>query len=158
MRTLPSIVSVNRGKMSVDEVAEKALERDADRVVIIDRWHGGPGSIKFFRVGESGLDLISPVIHIFGLRLQREFGVSKIKPARSMVILEYNNTEEALRVAEAFSKFFNVPILSMDEALEIGPTLMCVSVGTGHRIVMTFMVEPNHVEVGPQIAVSNVEW
>ncbi|MDH5634772.1 MAG: hypothetical protein OEY30_02985, partial [Candidatus Bathyarchaeota archaeon] len=157
-RTIPSIMSVNRGKMSMDEVAEKALERDADRVVIIDRWHGGPGSIKFFRVSQSGLDLISPVIHIAGLRLQREFGVTKIKPARSMVILESNTKGEVLRVAEAFSKFFNAPILLLDEAFQVGPTQMRVSLGKGHTIVMTFMVEPNRVEVGPQIVVSSAEW
>jgi len=54
MRVIPSIVMVIRGKMSADEVAEKALELDVARVVV-GRWHGGPGEIKFFRVDESGL-------------------------------------------------------------------------------------------------------
>jgi len=65
---------------------------------------------------------------------------------------------EDLRVAEAFSKFFSVPILSMDEAVKAGPTLMCLMRDKANRIAITFMVEPNHVEVGPRITVSSVEW
>jgi len=41
-RVIPSIVRVNRGKMSMDEVAEKALEYGADQFVVVDRWQGGP--------------------------------------------------------------------------------------------------------------------
>jgi len=158
MRAIPSVVSVNRGKMSVDEVAEKALEHDADHVAIVDRWHGGPSALKFFRVGQSGLVLTSPVIHVAGIRLQREFGVPKVKPAHSMVLLESENSGEMLRLMETFSSFFSVPILSMDEAAKAGPTLMCFSRDKARGIVITFMVEPGHVEVGPRISVSRVEW
>jgi len=155
---IPNVVRVNRGKMTKDEVAEKALEHDTDHVVIVDRWQGGPGSIKLFRVGESGLVLTPPIIHITDTRLRREFGVSKVKPARSIVVLAPETSVEALRFAEACSKFFGVPTLSMDEAVKVAPTLMCVSRDKVNRIVITFMVEPNHVEVGPRITVSSVEW
>jgi len=157
-RVIPSTVHVNRGKMSTDEVAEKALEQDADRVVIIDRWHGGPGKINFFRVGESGLVSIPPVIHIAGIRLHREFGVSKVKPALSLVLSEPNASEAVLRVADALSRFFGIPLRSVREAVRASPTLMCVSRDKFHRIAITFMVEPEHVEIGPRVSVSSVEW
>jgi len=157
-RVIPSIVRVNRGKMSVDEVAEETLEHDADSVVIVDRWHGGPSSIKFFHLGESGLVLIPPIIHVADIRLRREFSVSKVKPARSLVLLASKNSEEVSRTAEAFSKFFSVPILSMEEAFKAGSTLLRLARDKANRIVITFMVEPNHVEVGPRITVSSVKW
>jgi len=157
-RVIPNVVRVNRGKMNTDEVAEKALEHDTNHAVIIDRWQGGPGSIKLFRVGESGLVLTPPIIHITDTRLRREFGVSKVKPAGSIVLLASKTSAEALRLAEACSKFFGIPLLSMDEAVKAGPTLMCVSRDNVNRIVITFMAEPNHVEVGPRITVSSVEW
>jgi len=154
---LPGIVRVNRGKMSTDEVAEKALEHDADRVVIVDRWHGGPGKIKFFRIDKTGLVSIPPIIHVAGIRLQREFGIWKVKPALSLVLLASGNSGGVFRLADAFSKFFGIPIMPMDEAVKTSPTLMCFSRDRTNRIAITFMVEPGHVEVGPRIIVAGVE-
>jgi len=144
--------------MSIDEVAEKALEHDADQVVIVDRWHGGPCQIKFFRVGDSDLVSVPPIVHISNIKLQRELGVSKAKLASSLVLSASDTSEEMLKVAETFSEFFRIPMLSIDEAVRNSPTLMLFSRGKTKRIVITFMVEPKHVEVGPRIAVSNVEW
>jgi len=152
---IPNLLRVNRGKMSTDEVAEKALELNADRVVIVDRWHGGPGSIKFFRVGESGLVSIPPIIHVAGIRLSREFGISRVKPATSLIA---QPSLKVLSVVEALSKFFGIPILPIDEVAKVSSTLMSILRDNGSRIVITFIVKPNHVEVGPRIMVSNVEW
>lgn len=153
---LPSLLRVNRGKMSTDEVAEKALEYDAERVVIVDRWHGGWGSIKFFQVDESGLASVLPVIHVAGVRLRREFSVSGVKPALSLAVSE--PSEKVLMAADALSKFFGIPLSSSDEAIGSGSTVVYVSVDMPNKIVITFMVVPNHVEVGPRIVVSRMEW
>jgi len=108
-RVIPNVVRVNRGKMSNEEVAEKALENSADRVVIVDRWHGGPGKIKFFQIGESGLVSVSPIIHIAGIKLQRELGALKVKPSLSMILTASSSSGEVLRVVHALSKFFYFP-------------------------------------------------
>ncbi|RLI44046.1 Brix domain containing protein, partial [Candidatus Bathyarchaeota archaeon] len=60
-RSIPNVVRVNRGKLSLDGVAERAIEFDADRVVIINRWKGGPGKIELFEVGQEGLVLVPPI-------------------------------------------------------------------------------------------------
>ncbi len=155
---LLDVVRVNRGKMSMDEVAEKALEHQADRVVISDRRHGGPGTLKFFRVDESGLVSIPPLIHIAGIRLRREFSVSSVKPALSLVLTASQTSSEVLRVEEALSRFFSIPIVPMDEAVKTGSTQMCLLRDKSGRITITFTVEPRYIEVGPQIIVSSVEW
>jgi len=156
-RVLPNVVRISRGKMNTDEVAERALEHDAERVVIIDRWHGGPGEIKVFRINKSGLVSTSPIIRIAGIKLQREFAVSKVKPARSIVSLAPNNSEKVSSLAEIFSKLFGLPVLSMGEAVKAGSTLMAISHEMGNKVAITFMVEHKH-EVGPRIVVSTVEW
>lgn len=154
---IPSIVRVNRGKMSADETAEKALELHANRVVIVDRGHGGPASIKFLQIGESGLVSVPPVLHVSGIRLTREFGVVKVKPALSLVLSGSETSGKMLRLADALSKFFNVPIMSVDEAVKTGATSIVMLLDKSSRIVMTFMVELE-VEVGPRVIVSGVEW
>jgi rRNA maturation protein Rpf1 len=156
-RMIPNTVRVNRGKMSLDEVAEKALEQEANRVIIIDGWRGGPGKIRFFKIGESGLFSISLIINIASIRLQREFCVSKIKPAFSLVLSCARALKELLMVADVFSNFFTIPILSMDAAAKTNTPVMRVGLAKDNKIEMTFMVEHQHVEVGPRIIVSNME-
>lgn len=157
-RVIPCMVRINRGKMSTDEVAEKALQHEADRVVIIDRWQGGPSRMKFYQVHESGLVLFPPTIQIGSIKLQREFGVSKVKLTSSTVIPEPNSSRELQRVVCAFSDFLGIPILSRDEIGRKSLTLMCFSWCKFNQICITFIIEPKHVEVGPEIIVSSAEW
>jgi len=157
-RVLPNTIRVNRGKMSTDEVAEKGLEHKAERVLIVDRLHGSLGKIKFYQIGESGLVSVSPTIQIAGLRLQREFEVSKVKPAHSVVLSISERSEEMMKIGNAFSTFFGIPTVSMNEAVKIAPTLMYVSRDKTNRTVISFMAEPEHVEIGPRIVVLGVEW
>jgi hypothetical protein len=141
--------------MSMDEIAEKALDYDTDRVVIVDRGQEGLGNIKFFKVGESGLVSVPPAMYVAGARLRRELGVSRTKPALAIVS---DPSEKLLVVAEALSKFFTIPLMSKDEAFRSDSAVMRLAINTANRIVIAFMVEPSHVEIGPRIVVSRVDW
>lgn len=156
-RMIPNVVRVNRGKMGNDEIAEKALEQDAEKVVIVDRWHGGPGIIRFFKAEESGLVSIPPVVHVSGIKLIRELGAPKVKPAVSLVILPSETSQEILKLAGALSKFFDIPVLLMGNPFEAGSTVMSLSREKAGRIMITFLSESKR-EVGPRISVSDTEW
>lgn len=155
---MPNVAYVNRGKMSNDEVAEKALEYGADRVVIVDRRHGRPGVLRFFRVGESGLVSTPPVINVVSIKLQRDFGVSRVKPAFSISFEVSDKSDDVPRLVHALSDFFGISMLREKEAAEAGFTALSVSHDKSVRIVMTFMAEPHQLEVGPRILISRVEW
>lgn len=159
-RMLPNTVRVNRGKMSVDETAEKALENDADRVVIIDRWQGGPGEIKFFQIGESGPVFVPPTIHVVRIKLQREFcDVPRSRPASSIAVSEDESIGEAPKLAKALSRFCNIPILLIGgQEGETNSTEMRVYADNTGKIAITFVANPVHAEVGPKIVVSCVDW
>jgi len=152
------VAYVNRGKMSNDEVAEKALEQDADRVVVVDRWHGGLGVLRLFKVGESGLVSTPPVIHVAGIKLQRDLGAVRVKPASSIIAAKHNKFDESIRLGSALSGFFGISIIETKEMVKTGSTILSISPDKSGRIVMTFMKEPNHREVGPHILISKVEW
>jgi len=156
-QVMPNVMRVNRGKMSTDEVAEKALELDAMKVVIVDRGHAGSGTIKFFKVDESGLVSIPPIIHVSSITLTRELGASRGKPAVSLVTSPSETSKEISRLAGALSKFFNIPILLTSKPFEVGSTVMTVSCDKTDRIVATFVSESSG-EVGPRIVVSSMEW
>ena len=156
-RVIPNIFYVNRGKMSNDDVAEKAIEYDADRVVIVDRWQGGLGVLRFFMVTESGLTEASPTIH-FAVKLQKELGVSNVKPAVSIRVQASNKSDELARLAASLSGLFGLPISSEEQEHKPALTMMRISRDKSGKIAVTFMDEPRHVELGPRITVSKLEW
>lgn len=155
---MPNLVRFNRGKMSADEVAEKALDYEADRAVIVDRWHGGPGDIKLFKIEESGLISFPPVMHVARIKLQREFEAIRVMPAGSIVVDALGARQEFLRLSDALSSFFNMTIKSIGEASEESETLLYLLQDNVGRVVITFISEPNHVEIGPRIVASSLEW
>jgi len=156
-RSVPNLTRINRGKLGLDGIAEKALELDADRVAIVNQWKGGLGKIGLFEAGASGLVPSPPLIYIRSMRLRREFG-AKIKPVRSLVISTTpRDSSEIERLAEAFSKFFRIP-RSSDGDVFTYEAVMRISMDASHRTQITFVLLPQAIEVGPRITVSHAVW
>ena len=159
-RCIPNSIRINRGKLSREGIAEKALELEADRVIIIDRWKGGPGKIEFFKVDE-GLTGVPPLIYIRGIKLQREMGFPKSRPFHSLAITAvYTKGEEEIpKLAGAFSEFFKAPITTLEGPLmQSYQVFMHVSRDASERIRITFFKLPENREIGPRIIVSHVIW
>jgi rRNA maturation protein Rpf1 len=139
-------------------VAERALELNADRVVVIDRWKGGPGTIKLFRVKPTGLTPVPPLMYVAGIKLQREIE-AETKAVRSLVVTTApESSSEVTRIAENLSNFLNFPLASIDEASSKYQASMHVSRDALGRIQVTFMLLPQMVEIGPRITMSHVMW
>ena len=157
-RSIPNVARINRGKLSLDGVAERALEPNAGRVIVIDRWKGGPGKIKLFRLEPTGLTPVPPLMYVAGIKLQREFKAGT-KAVRSLAVtMAPENPPEIKKIAENLSNFLNFPMSSIDEATSKYQALMHVSHNASGRIQITFMLLPKIVETGPRIAISRVVW
>jgi len=157
-RSIPNIVRINRGKLSLDGVAERALELNADRVIVVDRWKGGPGEIKLFRLEPAGLTPVPPLMYVAGIRLKREFE-TETKAVRSLAVTAApENLPEIAKITENLSIFLNFPMSSIDEAASKYKASMHVSHNASGRIQITFMLLPQMVEIGPRITVSRVVW
>jgi U3 small nucleolar ribonucleoprotein protein IMP4 len=156
--SIPDVVRVNRGKMSVDGVAEKAIELEADRVVVVDRWRGGSGKINLFQLSSTGLKPVPPLMLIRGIRLQREFKEGTRRTRSSAVTLEPEDSAELERIAGRLSQFFGLPILSLDEAGKRHNASMLFSFGSSRHIQITFMFLSRMVEIGPRVTLSKLIW
>lgn len=161
-RTFPNIVHVNRGKLSLEGVAEKALELEAEGVMIVDRWKGGPGKVQLFKVEEGGLKAFPLLIYLKGVKLRRDFkGLpSTIRRAKSVAIVRQPETpSEIEKLENAFSKFFNVPVFSIEEAVKRNcDIVMQTSVDQANRATITFKLVPELAEVGPKLKISHLIW
>ena len=160
--SFPNVVRVNRGKLSLDGLAEKALEFKADRVMVIDRWKGGPGKIRFFNVGLEGLEMVPPLVYMKGVKLRRDFGESMPRGRRIKSLAVVTSAKRSLaveRLCRVLSSFFGIPVLSLKEAVNRGcDAVMSVSADSSGFLTLTFMLVPEFVEVGPRIRVSRLVW
>lgn len=157
-RSIPNTVRINRGKLSLTEVAEKALENNAGKVIIVDRWKGGPGKINLFKVNSEGLEAVAPLIYLKGVRLQRTFGRARVKPVHSLALVLPEKTNEMFRLGKALSNFLGIPTLSMEKAAENFQAAMIFSLDSAKRTRVSFILLPERVEVGPRMTLSHVIW
>lgn len=157
-RILPNAVRVNRGKMSNEQLAEKALEEGPEHVLMIERGQGGSGSIRFCNVGQSGLVCVPPTVQIGDTKLRRDFNIpSRVKPARGVAILSSVPSDDMKKFAEMLAGFFGVPLLSIEEVPQ-DESLIVLDRDRAGRLMVTFITGPDHVEVGPRVTVSDMEW
>jgi len=156
--SIPNVIRVNRGKLSLEGVAEKALRLQADRIVIVDRCKEGFGIIRFFQVSTSGLTPFLPVINIASVRLRREFE-ARTKPIKSIAIAVplSENSSKAKKLVQLLSEFFEIPVVGQNMVSNFSATLR-ISSSALKRLQITFVLLPTLIEIGPRINISKIVW
>lgn len=142
----------------MDGVAEKAIEVDADRVVVVDRWHGGPGKISFFHVSSNGLTSVPPLMLIQSIRLRRELNEGRKGAKSSAITLKPDASADLSKVAVHLSKFFGLPIIPLTEASKNHRASLHCSFDSSRHIQVTFMLLHRMVEIGPRVTLSKLVW
>ncbi|RLI07175.1 hypothetical protein DRO32_04300, partial [Candidatus Bathyarchaeota archaeon] len=149
--TLPGAVRVNRGKMSLEDVAEKAWEIGADRVILVARWKGNPGKICLYEVGDEGLRPFPPLIYIYGIKLRRDMGV-KLGKVGSLAVAATPGRE---RLGRALADFLRAPLLAEEEGARSLDVILRVGPDVERYAVMSFF-RPDGREVGPRVRVRHL--
>ena len=155
--SIPDIARVNRGKMSLDGIGEKAIELDAEKIIIIDRWQGGPGKISLFQIS-NGLKPVMPTMLMSNIRLKRELNERTSRICASAITLSPNIPSELKEAAECLSKFLSLPLLSLDDAVEVHRVSLHFSVDSSPKLIATFMLLGQMVEIGPRLTLSRLIW
>lgn len=143
--------------MSLDGIAERAMGMEADRAIVVDRWHGGPGKISLFQIAPTGLKPFPPLMLIAGVRLRREFKEGTRRSRASVITMEPEDSPELERIAGHLSQFLSLPVLPMDEAAENGAS-MHFSFDSSRRPQITFLLLSRRVEIGPRVTLSKLVW
>lgn len=159
---IPNVVRINRGKLSLDGIAERALESNAEKIMIISRWKKGLGKIGFFEVDKKGLNAVPPLIYVKEVELRKDFreNMSRGRRVKSAVITASQETFSGIkRLGDALSEFFNVSILPLKEGYDRKfDVVIQISAGSPNRIIIMFKLVPELVEIGPQIVISHLVW
>ncbi len=158
VNSIPNVVRINRGKMSLDGVAEKAIEVETDKVVVVDRWHGGPGRINLYQLGSSGLESVPPLMLIKGIRLRREFENVKKRGQSSAMTYAPEDSVVLQKIADHLSQFFILPVMSLDDASNKHIATMHLSFDRSRFLQITFRRLERMVEIGPRVTISKLIW
>jgi rRNA maturation protein Rpf1 len=155
--SVPGLTKVNRGKMGLYELSEKAANVGANRIIVLDRWKGGFCRIRFLRIGQ-GIVEVPPCLNIIGAKFRREFGPHR-KPAGSLFIDEQGKAELGVdKLKRSLSDFLDLPIMNASEASSECRALMRVTSGLSRYIEIRFYTWPQNIEAGPRILISHVAW
>lgn len=151
---------MNRGKLSLQGLAEKALELNAEKVVVVERWKGGPGKIEFYKLGENGLQPTPPLIYLRGVKLQREFQtMARRRRIKSVAIAAVADaSEESEMLERALSSFFSIPIISRVDEYRGYNGVMHIAAEPSGYFVVTFKVLPENLEIGPRLTIARLSW
>jgi len=159
---IPFALRINRGKLSLEGIAEKSVEFGAEKVMIIERWKFGLGKIQFFSVKPEGLKRIPPTIYVRNAKFRRKLAGEIMKGRRIKSIAVVASPQEnfaAKKLEKALSDFFALPVLSLKEAINREfDAAMQVKINPQKGLNITFILLPELVEVGPQIIVSHAVW
>lgn len=157
--TFPKTLRINRGKLSLKNLAEKAMELKAEKLLIINRWKGGPGKIELFELTGGALKPVPPLIYIKGVKLRREFTTMPRGRRIRALAIETSETilEETTKLRETFSTFFGAPYVSSGESLKEFDALMLIK-ETPQGLIVTFNLVPEMVEIGPRFIISHLIW
>ena len=143
--------------MSLNELAEKATQLGAEKLVIIERWKNGFGRIRLLKVSGRIIQ-VPPCIYIRSIKAQREFDTPR-KPNRLLFIDKTDGENpEAKSLIEGLSDFFVLPVMRTEKALPEYRAAARLAVDGSHAIRLSFLALPENVEIGPRITVSRVEW
>ena len=153
-RVLPNTIRINRGKLSIRGVTEKALEYKADRVIIIERRKGGPGSILFYKIMLGELRQVPPLIYLKEIKTQDELG-QRTRIKGSLIITTSRNPDIQIKeLASHLSDFLRIPYLEDPGNVKFQASIH-ISLTPEYEIKISFTMPPVVKEVGPNLIVKH---
>ncbi|MGD8546109.1 MAG: hypothetical protein PVH12_08045 [Candidatus Bathyarchaeota archaeon] len=157
----PNMVRVNRGKHSLDGVAEKALELKTEKVIIVSSWRENIGKIELFEINQSGLKVIPPTIYSRDIDLRKDRRVTHIRrKIQSIAIMASKDSfSEINRFERALSQFLDIPIISFKQVdMDKLDAVVQVSHDYSKSLIVTFKLLPEFIEFGPKVKLSHLVW
>jgi rRNA maturation protein Rpf1 len=152
-RTIPNSVRVNRGKMSLGQLAMEASSHKADRVIIVEREKGLPSKILLFSIEEEKLVHFNPVIYIKGVKTQDQIGRKSRYLSGVALTISLEEGNIILKLANALSQFLRLKLVQNPIELQKFEASLHVSES---KIAVTSPPKMN--EIGPVLFLKKVMW
>lgn len=141
-------------------IAEKALELNLEKVVIIGQWKSEL-EVQFFHVKHEGLEFVPPLVYLRVVKLRRDFKeMPRGKRIKSIAITTSPEENlESRKFLNFLSNFFKIPQISLEEGIcgKYDAVLQILK-DSLNRKILTFKLTPELLEVGPRLNISRLVW
>ena len=156
-RVLPDTTRINRGKLSFPEIIGKVLDKQADRLIIVERWEGGPGKIQFYQIS-SEVTHLPPLLILASVKTQIDFGRKILLSKNIVVTVTDDSPKNILNLAKFLSQFLKVPLSAKKSSEEKFTTTLHISPIPDREARIQFNAPPKGTEVGPRLIVKKAVW
>lgn len=157
-RILAKSVYINRGKLNMSGVIESARNINADKVILIERWKGDVGRLRFYYVSSNTFTDTPPLLIIRSVKTQSELGRKKRIGPNIGLVRSKNLNSNNEKLLHFLSHFLQIP-LHIEETIktEYATALSLSSLPEGD-LRLTVTSPPLISEVGPRITIRKVVW
>ncbi|MFP3173392.1 MAG: ribosomal biogenesis protein [Vulcanisaeta sp.] len=111
---IPNAVKVNRGRLSITDLAGKVLSMGATRIIYFSSRGGNPHIMRFIKVREGFIEFLPYVVRILGVKLliDMKVRVRQVGKSRSAIVISLG---EYFDVADVLSEQLSVPSLRVQD-------------------------------------------
>ncbi len=155
-RMIPDSVQTSRGKLNFEEVIEKATILRADRIILIERWKGGPGKIELYSLKPISQHYF-PIVYLFSARLQAELQGRTILRGGLGALAPEDSHDDVRNLSEALASFLRIQIVARGQDEKLFKALMTFN-QTVSGIEVSFRRPLNGIEIGPRLTVKKTVW
>jgi len=154
--SIPKCRRLNRGKLSLEAVAERCFELKCDKALIIQRWMGAPGRIQLLEFRNSDLTQIPPLMYLAEVKLRRKYGIAGRFQAEAITIQSEVNSE-LVRLAKSLSNFFELPLVTLPSRGSYRAVLHVLQ-DSRWKARVVLGSPPSIKEVGPSLTIKHLRW
>ena len=120
--SLYSALRINRGKMSLPELAAVARSYGAVRVIIVCRGlYGNPGRLLFLDTSYEEVRFFPLILALSGVKLAREQGVKPTPPPSQTPVVPSPSIGENADFAQELAAALDLPYLEVESVGELSP-------------------------------------
>lgn len=153
IRVIPNSIRINRGKLNIKGLFEEALASEANRLMIVERWKGGPGSIKL-AFSPFTSDCTIKLI-VLSVKTQDDIGRRRKINNGLTITVQSKSSPKVIDLANFFSRFLNIPFLdSVADEIESGATVHFSDIDG--KVKIAFRSFPHLEEIGPTLTVKKI--
>jgi len=149
--SLRSSIMLQRGKMSLGDLEDFATEKGAERLLLVNRWHGGPGEIRLRTAKCEGWQDAYPVVYVKSVKLRREYQIRGNFVAEALTA---GQGKAVVDMSRSLSAFFGLPVRSDRGSF----CSFHVALDRSARLAVSLTSPAATREVGPSFVVQHLKW
>lgn len=155
--SLSGVQRLTRGKTGLSSIVKKAYELEKHWVILVERWKGGPGKIRFIEAKPEGPRWVDPTLFIRGIRLRRDQGMGRTKWSPAGGILFDSSNHPCCVLASLMASITGLrpsPIGSLAQS----KTALMITRCQGCSAKMTIVRTDSFAELGPTIYIDRLHY